>query len=50
MVFVYYVFQRAFQQNQGGRAAAAAVILFLLIVVISVVQFQLLRFAAGRRQ
>ncbi len=50
MVFVYYVFQRAFQQNQGGRAAAAAVVLFLLIVVISVVQFQLLRLAGGRRQ
>jgi len=50
MVFVYYVFQRAFQQNQGGRAAAAAVILFLLIVVISVLQFQLLRLAGGRRK
>ncbi len=50
MVFVYYVFLRAFQQNQGGRAAAAAVILFLLIVVISVMQFQLLRMAGGRRQ
>ena len=26
MVLVYYVFQRAFQQNQGGRAAAVAVV------------------------
>jgi multiple sugar transport system permease protein len=49
MVLVYYVFQRAFQQNQGGRAAAAAVVLFVLIVVISVVQFQLLRLGGGRR-
>lgn len=50
MVLVYYVFNRAFQQNQGGRAAAAAVVLFVLIVVISVLQFQLLRFAGNRRR
>jgi multiple sugar transport system permease protein len=50
MVLVYYVFQRAFQQNQGGRAAAAAVVLFVLIVVVAVLQFQILRFAGGRRQ
>ncbi len=50
MVLVYYVFNRAFQQNQGGRAAAAAVVLFLLIVVVSVLQFQLLRVAGGRRK
>ena len=50
MVLVYYVFQRAFQQNQGGRAAAAAVTLFVLVVVVSVLQFQLLRLAERRRQ
>ena len=50
MVLVYYVFNRAFQQNQGGRAAAAAVVLFVLIVVISVLQFQLLRIGGGRRR
>ncbi len=50
MVLVYYVFQRAFQQNQGGRAAAAAVTLFMLVVVVSVLQFQLLRLAGGRRR
>jgi multiple sugar transport system permease protein len=49
MVLVYYVFNRAFQQNQGGRAAAAAVVLFVLIVVISVLQFQLLRLGGRRR-
>jgi multiple sugar transport system permease protein len=43
------VFNRAFQQNQGGRAAAAAVVLFVLIVVISVLQFQLLRLGGRRR-
>jgi multiple sugar transport system permease protein len=50
MVLVYYVFQRAFQQNQGGRAAAVAVTLFVLVIVVSVLQFQLLRFAERRRQ
>jgi multiple sugar transport system permease protein len=49
MVLVYYVFQRAFQQNQGGRAAAAAVVLFVIVVVVAVLQFQLLRFAERRR-
>ncbi len=49
MVLVYYIFQRAFQQNQGGRAAAVAVTLFVLVVVVSVLQFQLLRYAERRR-
>lgn len=49
MVLVYYIFQRAFQQNQGGRAAAVAVTLFVLVVVVSVLQFQLLRLAGRRR-
>ena len=50
MVLVYYVFQRAFQQDQGGRAAAVAVTLFVLVVVVSVLQFQLMRFAEWRRR
>jgi multiple sugar transport system permease protein len=50
VVLVYYVFQRAFQQNQGGRAAAVAVTLFVLVIVVSVLQFQLLRLAGGRRR
>ncbi len=49
MVLVYYVFQRAFQQDQGGRAAAVAVTLFVLVVVVSVMQFQLLRMAGNRK-
>lgn len=49
MVLVYYVFQRAFQQDQGGRAAAVAVTLFVLVIVVSVLQFQLLRLAGGRK-
>ncbi|HLU05243.1 sugar ABC transporter permease [Chelativorans sp. SCAU2101] len=50
MVLVYYIFNKAFQQNQGGRAAAVAVTLFVIIVVVSVLQFQLLRLAGRRRQ
>jgi multiple sugar transport system permease protein len=50
MVLVYYIFQRAFQQDQGGRAAAVAVTLFVIVVVISVLQFHLLRLAAGRQR
>jgi multiple sugar transport system permease protein len=50
MVLVYYIFNKAFQQNQGGRAAAVAVTLFVLIVVVSVLQFQLLRLAGRQRQ
>lgn len=43
LVMVYYVFQRAFQYNQGGRAAAIAVVLFVLVIVVSVLNFQLTR-------
>lgn len=50
MVLVYYIFQRAFQQDQGGRAAAVAVTLFVVVVVVSVLQFQLLRLAGGGRR
>jgi len=50
MVLVFYIFQRAFTQNQGGRAAAVAVTLFVLVVVVSVLQFQLLRLAGGGRR
>lgn len=50
LVLVYYIFQRAFQMNQGGRAAAAAVVLFVVVVIVAVLQFQLLRLAGGRRR
>lgn len=48
LVLVYYVFQRAFQSNQGGRAAAVAVVLFMLVVIVSVLNFQLTRLSGGR--
>ena len=50
LVLVYYIFQRAFQMNQGGRAAAVAVVLFALVIIVTVLQFQLLRLAGGTRK
>jgi len=49
LVLVYYVYQRAFHLDQGGRAAAAAVALFAIVIIVSVLQFQFLRFAGGRK-
>lgn len=48
LVLVYYIFQRAFVNDHGGRAAAIAVVLFFLVIVVSVLNFQLMRF--GERQ
>jgi multiple sugar transport system permease protein len=50
LVLVYYIFQRAFQMDQGGRAAAAAVVLFAIVIIISVLQFQLVRLAGGGKR
>ena len=49
LVMVYYIFQRAFQSNQGGRAAAVAVVLFFIVIIISVLNFQLMRFAERKQ-
>lgn len=50
LVMVYYIFQRAFQSNHGGRAAAIAVVLFVIVVVVSILNFQLTRFSgSGKR-
>lgn len=48
LVLVYYVFQRAFQSNQGGRAAAVAVVLFVIVIVVSILNFQLTRLSGSR--
>lgn len=48
LVMVYYIFQRAFVNNHGGRAAAIAVVLFLMVIIISVLNYQLMRFAERR--
>lgn len=50
LVLVYYIFQRAFQSDQGGRAAAIAVVLFAIVLVVSVINFQLVRLSRGRVQ
>jgi multiple sugar transport system permease protein len=49
LVMVYYIFQRAFQNNHGGRAAAVAVVLFFIVIVVSVLNFQLMRFAERKQ-
>ena len=48
LVMVYYIFQRAFVNNVGGRAAAIAVVLFVIVIIVSVLNFQLMRFAERR--
>ncbi|MEQ8308822.1 MAG: sugar ABC transporter permease [Hoeflea sp.] len=50
LVMVYYIFQRAFERDQGGRAAAAAVVLFVIVIVVSVLNFQLMRLSGGRNK
>jgi len=49
LVMVYYIFQRAFVNNQGGRAAAIAVVLFIMVIIISVINFQLMRLSERRK-
>jgi multiple sugar transport system permease protein len=49
LVMVQYIFNRAMVNNQGGRAAAIAVSLFIIVIIISVLQYQLLRLAGGRK-
>ena len=50
LVLVYYIFQRAFVNDHGGRAAAIAVVLFILVIIVSVLNFQLMRLAGGRER
>ena len=49
MVMVQYIFQMAFVNDHGGRAAAIAVTLFLIVIVVTLIEFQLLRYAGGAR-
>ncbi|MCX5513896.1 carbohydrate ABC transporter permease [Kaistia algarum] len=43
MVLVQYIFEQAFQKNNGGYAATIAVALFIIVVAFSVLQFQAAR-------
>ncbi|WP_207623710.1 hypothetical protein [Rhodobacter calidifons] len=49
MIAQLKIFDQVYLFSQGGRAAAVAVTLFVLVVVVSVLQFQLLRLARGRK-
>lgn len=49
LVMVYYIFQRAFINNQGGRAAAIAVVLFIMVIIIAALNFQLMRLSERRK-
>lgn len=48
MVMVQYIYETAFQRNQGGYAATVAVMLFIIVAIFSVLQFQLLRMRGAR--
>lgn len=50
MVMVQYIFQMAFVNDHGGRAAAIAVTLFLIVIVVTLIEFQLLRYAGGAQR
>lgn len=50
LVMVYYIFQRAFVNNHGGRAAAIAVVLFVIVIIVSVINFQLTRLSGNRNK
>jgi multiple sugar transport system permease protein len=43
MVMVQYIYQQAFQRNNGGYGATVAVALFVIVVGISILQYQFLR-------
>ncbi|MDB5613652.1 MAG: hypothetical protein JWQ22_1305 [Devosia sp.] len=43
MVLVQYIYNSAFQKNEGGYAATISVALFVIVIVVSVLQFQFLR-------
>jgi multiple sugar transport system permease protein len=48
LVLVQYIYNLAFQRDQGGYAAAVAVALFVIVITVAVLQFQLVR-ARGRK-
>jgi multiple sugar transport system permease protein len=48
MVLVQYIYETAFQRNQGGYAATVAVMLFVIVAGFSILQFQLLRIRGYR--
>jgi len=43
MVLVQYIFEQAFQKNNGGYSATIALALFVIVLAFSILQFQILR-------
>lgn len=48
MVLVQYIYEQAFQKNNGGYSATIAVALFVLVLAFSLFQFQILRIRGQR--
>lgn len=48
MVLVQYIFEQAFQKNNGGYSATIAVALFVIVLAFSIFQFQILRIRGQR--
>lgn len=48
MVMVQYIYEQAFQKNNGGYSATIAVALFVIVLVFSIFQFQILRIRGNR--
>ena len=48
MVLVQYIFEQAFQKNNGGYSATLAVALFVIVLVFSLLQFQIQRIRGQR--
>jgi multiple sugar transport system permease protein len=42
-VFVYYIFDKAFNQFELGYGSAAAVILLVIVLLLTAIQFKLAR-------
>jgi multiple sugar transport system permease protein len=48
MVMVQYIYEQAFQKNNGGYSATIALALFVIVLVFSIFQFQILRIRGAR--
>lgn len=48
MVLVQYIYEQAFQKNNGGYSATVALALFVIVLVFSIFQFQVLRVRGQR--
>jgi multiple sugar transport system permease protein len=49
MVMVQYIYEQAFQKNNGGYSATIALALFVIVLTFSILQFQILRIRGNDR-